>query len=466
MKKRVLAMLLSAVMLTVLFSGCGKAKNESSEISNTDVISNDSGENNATENTDSTIQSSDAQTSNSSTQTSGNKTTGIDYNSLKGTTVKVLMWRDLTDQEKITIANFEKEYSMKVKVDYSNQDNYMTKIASLVSTNDSPDVGVIINSQNRQGCFPIGAATVFQAASVTKQDLNDSFWDKDAMNNFKIKGKPYAFIAYKNWYNAHGVLMYNADMFKSDGITSPYDLWKAGNWNWDTLKSTAEALKKKGHKYGMVVNMVYNNMASAGTDFVSYDGSTFKSTITDAKTVKAWTFNAQMVEAGLQPVYGTDSNAFQAGEAGMFSTNLWTMRKDGLLNTCKFEVMCVPYPSPADQEFTLVPGSNLFAIPKGAKNPIGAGVFLRYLLDSKNNGNFADVSINPKMEEVFNYLNSTGLKRNYMMSAGVIGYSNLTSLNALVKELNSTTASQVTTVLQKNKSLVDNTVKSINSKLK
>ena len=32
----------------------------------------------------------------------------------------------------------------------------------------------------------------------------------------------------------------------------------------------------------MVVNMVYNNMASAGTDFVSYDGSTFKSTITDA----------------------------------------------------------------------------------------------------------------------------------------------------------------------------------------
>ena len=465
MKKRVLAMLLSAVMLTVLFSGCGKAKNESSEIGGADIVSDNVESADSTQSDSEQTDNSQSQTS-STAQTSGNKTTGIDYNSLKGTTVKVLMWRDLTDQEKVTIANFEKEYSMKVKVEYANQDNYMTKIASLVSTNDSPDVGVIINSQNRQGCFPIGAATVFQAASVSKQDLNDSFWDKDAMNNFKIKGKPFAFIAYKNWYNAHGVLMYNADMFKEDGITSPYDLWKAGNWNWDTLKSTAEAIKKKGHKYGMVVNMVYNNMASAGTDFVSYDGSSFKSTITDAKTVKAWTFNAQMVEAGLQPVYGTDTNAFQAGEAGMFSTNLWTMRKDGLLNTCKFEVMCVPYPSPADQEFTLVAGANLFAIPKGAKNPVGGGVFLRYFLDSANNGNFADVSINPKMEEIFNYLNSTGIKRNYMMSAGVIGYSNLTSLNALVKELNSTTASQVTTVLQKNKSLVDNTVKSINSKLK
>lgn len=459
MKKRVLAMLLSAVMLTVLFSGCGKAKNESSDIGNTDVTSSDAND------AESSQSGSQAQ-SGSSSQSSGNKTAGIDYNSLKGTTVKVLMWRDLTEQEKKTIANFEKEYSMKVKVEYSNQDNYMTKLASLVSTNDSPDVGLIINSQNRQGCFPIGAATVFQAAAVSKQDLNDSFWDKDAMNNFKIKGKPYAFIAYNNWYNAHGVLMYNADMFKSDGITSPYDLWKAGKWNWDTLKSTAEALKKKGHKYGMVVNMVYNNMASAGTDFVSYDGSTFKSTITDAKTVKAWTFNAQMVEAGLQPVYGTDTNAFQAGEAGMFSTNLWTMRKDGLLNTCKFEVMCVPYPSPVGEDSIIVAGSNPFAIPKGAKNPVGAGVFLRYLLDSANNGNFSDISINPKMEEVFNYLNQKGLKKKFMISSGVIGYSNLTSLNALVNELNSTTASQVTTVLQKNKSLVDNTVKSINSKLK
>ena len=235
MKKRVLAMLLSAVMLTVLFSGCGKAKNESSDIGNTDVTSSDASD------AESSQSGSQAQ-SGSSSQSSGNKTAGIDYNSLKGTTVKVLMWRDLTEQEKKTIANFEKEYSMKVKVEYSNQDNYMTKLASLVSTNDSPDVGLIINSQNRQGCFPIGAATVFQAAAVSKQDFNDSFWDKDAMNNFKIKGKPYAFIAYNNWYNAHGVLMYNADMFKSDGITSPYDLWKAGKWNWDTLKSTAEAI--------------------------------------------------------------------------------------------------------------------------------------------------------------------------------------------------------------------------------
>ncbi len=173
MKKRVLAMLLSAVMLTVLFSGCGKAKNESSDIGGTDNTSTHS------RNADGT--QSDSQ---SGSQTGSNKTAGIDYDSLKGTTVKVLMWRDLTEQEKVTIANFEKEYSMKVKVEYSNQDNYMTKIASLVSTNDSPDVGVIINSQNRQGCFPIGAATVFQSASVTKQDLNDSFWDKEAMDKF------------------------------------------------------------------------------------------------------------------------------------------------------------------------------------------------------------------------------------------------------------------------------------------
>ena len=463
MKKRLFAMFLSVVMLAAVFSGCGKTTESGQTDSDISSIVSSEEQTTNVDNSNDGVSSSENQTTNNN---SSSVNSSIDYEKLKGTTVKVLMWRELTEQEEKTIASFEKKYSMKVKVDFADQGSYTTKIASMVATKDSPDVAIIPMSQSSQGCFPIGAASIYQPCEVSKQDLNDEFWDKAAMANYKLKGKPYAFIAYNNWYNSTAVLMYNADMFKADGITTPYDLWKAGNWNWDTLKSTAEALKKKGHKYGLVVNQVNNYMGSANTDFVTYDGSKFTSSITDTKTVKAWTFNSQMVAAGLQPVYGTDINAFKNGEAGMFSSNTWVFRKEGLLNSCKFEVMGVPFPSPAGEETVISVSSNLFAIPKGAKNAVAGGVFIRFFLDSANNGDFSQISINPKLEEVFNYFQGKNLKKHYMMSSGVIGYSNLASLKALYDELNSTTASQVTTVLQKNKSLVDNTVNSINSKLK
>ena len=452
-------------MLAMLcsFTACKNNKQTSSDDASTssDIASdNNSADNNS--GTDSTNASS-GQTSGSGNQ---NEAGGIDYNSLKGTTVSVLMWRALTEQEKNTISAFEKKYSMKVNVEQAKSSAYLTKIASLVSTKKSPDVAVIPGGKGSQGAFPLGVVSIFQPATVTKQDFNDSFWNREAMNAYAIKGKPYAIVSSQtNWYNNYEVLFYNADMFKADGITTPYTLWKQGKWNWDTLKSTAQEIKKKGHDYGLMVDQEFNFVKSTGTEFIAYDGNKFTNNITNAKVIDAWTFEAQLVKEQLMPVYGTATSSFTSGKCGMFVTNSWAMRKGEVLATADFNLECVPSPSPAGQEQVVGASHNLFAIPKGAKNPVGAGVFLRYFLDASNNGKFSDVALSTQFEEVLNYTNQSNLKHSYLYCYGVVGYTNYKSLSNLLTSLHKASPEQVPTVLQQNKSVFDNAVNTANKKL-
>ena len=173
-----------------------------------------------------------------------------------------------------------------------------------------------------------------------------------------------------------------------------------------------------------------------------------------------------MVSSGAQPAYGTQTNAFEQGLAGMVGTNLWNMRKEASYGNVKFAVDCVPFPSPKGSE-TIIPANvNLFGVAKGAKNPIGAGVVIKELLNPANNGRFGDVAISANFEDVFNYCTGKGVKKGYKYAIGVVGYTNLSGLTNLQTTLAKTATNQITTVLQQNKSLVDNAVKQVNGKLK
>ncbi len=472
MTKRILSLLLVLVFV-FSFAACGDNETESTVDTGVTSIADgaDEGETSDTESTASETSSNqktstNTSTANSSKPTSSKKTdTGIDYDKLKGTTVKILMWRALTNQEKAAIKSIEKQYSITVKTEVATS-NYMSKVASLVSTKNSPDIAMIPGGKGTQGAFPLGAAALFQPAKVTKQDFSDDFWNHEFMNSYKIKGQYFAIGAENaNWYNCFTCLFYNADMFATDKIETPYSLWKKGNWNWDTLRSTADALKAKGHDYAIQADQQDNFMFSTGIEFVSYKDGKFINNMSDNRIVKAWTLETQLVEAGLMPKYGTQTNAFTTGKAGMIATNLWAMRKGEMLQTATFKIECVPFPSPKGSDVYVGGSINKFAIPKGAKNPVGAGVFLREFLDAKYNGNFADVAMNTQYEEIFKYLNSNAVKQNYLYNDGVVGYSNVTAMKQIYSDLHGAAPSQVTTVLQKHNNVVQNAVNTANKKL-
>lgn len=469
MKKRILALILSMLFIFSI-AGCGKAdtssdSSESAPLSTEQNASSD--ESSASQDNSSTDKTPSVnQTSNPSKDSSSSDK--IDMESLRGKTVHLLMWRPLRDSESDKIKNFKEETGITVKITETTWTSYTSKIASMVSSGDSPDIAVIPDEQNSQGCFPLGAATIFQPVKVTKLDLtDDSFWNIAAMNNYKLKGQHYVLVAYNNFFSNAAVLFYNEDVFKEAGITTPRELWKSGKWNWDTLKSTAAALTAKGHS--AFANMHDNlYMSSQGINWVSYDGNKFKSEIVSEKMIKAWTFNAEMVEAGYQLPESQRSqikSKFIAGEVAMLTSNTWFMLKTEGLLAAKFSVDAVPAPSPAGQDMLISPAYNLFGIPKGAKQPVAAGVFLKHFLAAESAEDVKSEVINPKMEDTFRVVTGKGKIGGPDYARGIIGYTNLANLKKLEEKIGTTPSSQITSVLQQNKALVDNAVNNVNNKL-
>lgn len=472
MKKTCVKLGVILIVISMFFSivGCGQKVVEESVWVEGDSVtqtnSDSSTDNN--ENNDSKSEPGSTSKNEPSSDSKNEDSNTIDMESLKGKKIHLLMWRPFTETESNTIKKFENETQIKVKVTETTWGNYMTKLSSMISSGDNLDVAVIPNEQNSQGCFPLGAATAFQPIKVTKQKLTDDVWNLNAMKDFKLKNEYYAFIGYNNFYSNAAVIFYNADIFKEVGISTPRELWKSGKWNWDTLKSSAAAIVSKG--YAGFANAQFDMyMSTIGTNYVSYNSKKFTSEITSEKMIKAWTFNAEMVEAGYQLPYATSSslkNKFiYEGNVGMLASNTWLMLKSEGLLSAKFAVDAVPAPAPAGQEMVVAPCHNLFGIPKGAKEPVAAGVFIKEFLSPENAGKFADIAANPQMEDTFKFVTGKNKVGTPSFAAGVIGYTNLANLKKLEETLAKTPSNQITTVLQQNKAFVDNSVNNVNKKL-
>lgn len=475
--RRIIALLLTLCMFFAL-GACGKTKTDTSSDSliSSDIVSE--GTPSADVN-DSSSQSSDTVSgdkASSSQPTASKNEAGIDMETLRGKTVDILMWREFTPDEASRVAKFEKETGIKVKAEVATFDSYTAKLASKVSANESPDLATIQLDVKYQGAFPLGVASLFQPVTVTKQDLSDGkIWDLATMEQLKLKGKYYSLIANNAWYNCGAIIMYNDDILTKCGAHKPYDLWKAGKWNWDTLKSVAQTVydygKTSGNNYSGIGQITANSPAfgtyllqSIGADYVSYDGEKFANTITDSKVIKAWTFHAQLMESKAYDNTAT-ANDFFSQKLGLYSTNIYAMKKEngmGQIELCKFNVNIVPFPSPAGEETILPTGPNAFGIPKGAKDPVAAGVFLKYFVDPANGPDYVTASGNAASKDVFEYLSNPNTNKKVTLASGALGYTNLSNLNKLTSALAVSSSGQVTTILQQYKSFTNNAVEKIN----
>lgn len=471
--KRLLALLMTLVMIVGVFAGCGSKEEEYYsyyeyyEEEDTD-----------TEDTNDTQSSDDAATDTNSNNTDSNKkpnkddsgSTSIEVSkNLKGTTVKMLFWRPLMDAEKKAIEKFEKETSIKVEVKNTpNAGTYGELISSSLAAKEGYDIAMFNNID-----FPGRPIQYMQPLNDIKGfDFKDAAWDISVMDTQKIGGKYYGVSAKGSLNSEYICMFFNETMFKDRGVKTPRQYWEEGNWNWDTFLECAKGMTYEdngvqiyGYSNRGTGYVTYWTQA-AGTDFIKYDGSKFTGNLSDTKLIDTLKYYNDLTYKykvrDPENVYGVPD--FRSGNAAMFSCITYPMRKDSdtKFNQMTDKIDAVPFPMPKGQKEVALIDSTLFGVLKGAKNPEGAAVFLRYFLDPANY-DMSSYFINKNLEGTFNALSK--MEKRVSISEGVVNYAALVDFANVCHNIALTSADQTASKLQSYKQNFDVAVQKANKAL-
>lgn len=173
--------------------------------------------------------------------------------------------------------------------DHIFQYNYCTyedrydKLATMISGGDSPDIFQfeILN-------YPYAVYKgMFQSIDGVV-DTNTEAWSsmRDEMDQFMWGGKNYCALTS---VNLDQVLWYRRSVCEEAGLQDPYELYKAGNWNWDTFLDMCDKFQQSGEgKYATDGFQVPDKLViTTGVPFVSLKDGKLTSNLHDANIERA-----------------------------------------------------------------------------------------------------------------------------------------------------------------------------------
>lgn len=375
---------------------------------------------------------------------------------VKGTTVEYLICREVTDNDRAMAADFEKKTGIKVKFTYAEYGSYGDTVATRVAAKNAPD---IINGERI--AYPNGLLSLCDPLDKETFKLDDSFWDLDAMQGCKINGKYYGVISTKDIYLDARIMMVNVTLLKrilgNDYDTkSPRALWKAGKWNLEAFYDLSTTIKKAG-KTPITYISLYDFALASGQDLVKFDGTKFVSNLSNKDLRKAWEWASEFYNS-TGYMEGYNQNNFLASKDVFFINTVYnSYNKNSIAGMAKFEIDAVPVPgingvtnAPAD--------FRPFCIAKGAKNPVGAAYFLRYLLDAETN--FAEEeAVNANVYETAKYV-SMQLPKTFEFSSSLLLYVSDTAEAQVRTKL--LTSKQMSTAFSEIENQVTNAVNRVN----
>lgn len=339
----------------------------------------------------------------------GNNVNSEEY---RGTTVVYATWKDPNKNEDGPVVEaFQKKTGINVKIDMVPQATYVQEIAGKIAANNSPDIFF-------DNCFFPASVAVLQPIDAMELDLNDAIWDKGMLEMSKLGDKSFLVNTVGNIWAEVDCLFYNKKIFADNNITTPEEYEKAGKWNFAALTKCMTDVKNAGHIGGYID--VQSLLASTGSGFYKFQNGQFTNGV-DQMTTDVMKQISQWVSDGLirDPREHNLLNNFIQGKCGIAVTNAYGLKATGYFGDM----------NPNDIGFTYIPDYNestksyttgLFrgwGLIRGAKNPVAAGIFLRYYLDATNYDT-SSAFINEEAENFFFKLTSgvnTDQKNPYML---------------------------------------------------
>ena len=294
----------------------------------------------------------------------------------KGQTVRFASWEVL---DSYNWAKFEADTGIKAERVEVPQSGYISKIQSMITSGDIPDVFV----DNDGTGFPLTLSFAQPINKCSQVDLTDPAWDQSMLATATIDGNVYMLNTHNSPWAGSNLIYYNKALYDELGEKTPAEYYAEGTWTWDTLDQMLKRFKSAGY-YGANINAKMF-AGSAGASFISYDykNAKFSNNVDSIALLAAYQTWAEWDRQGL---LGATMQSFREGKAAMYALGVFGLKTEGHWSDMDPDDVGFTYfPSMKDGETAKVHSIyRMYGIVAGAPHANAAGYFIRHFLDYKN----------------------------------------------------------------------------------
>lgn len=276
-----------------------------------------------------------------------------------------------------------RDYGITVKAEVVPYESLATLLRQKITSGEAPDLYSMANTD-----YPGLLARDLFLPLKDYVDLEDKVWQEDLpkMENWKWKGE---------YYLAGGssgvsrFLWYNKTIFADAGLETPIELYDKGEWDWDKLLEYAKELTVEDEngqitRYGFAgESLQYTFRGSVGEDYIKFTENGVENNFRSPNVAKAEKFLQDLfITHKVVPTDTTISSfdLFMQNKVAMGIYGHWfAFSAEGATERLKAgEIEFAPPPKAPGMEPWYYGDVSGLLIPKGAKNPEGAGAYLTY----------------------------------------------------------------------------------------
>ncbi len=305
--------------------------------------------------------------------------------------------------KKVELELFERKYGGSIKWYQTTWENRYNDLSTYVLGGEGIDFYASDTSNLPKGII----SGMFQPVD-DYIDMNSDIWQNSAaaMEAYNFGGKHYMFVTNTR---ANYYVYYNKETIEANGFDDPWELYKAGNWNWDTFKSMLEEfVDEESEQLGL--DNWYTEEAlykSAGIAAVSTKDGQLVCNLNDPTLEKAMNFQYELNQAGLNFPFEQYNWAIQPqhmseGKELFWIGGFWEAEGDPEVWTHGISpenLGFVPTPSPAGSDPYQAVALDGVVLCKGASNPEGVARFAECSIVASNDANAIAIADRKVMDD-------------------------------------------------------------------
>ena len=328
---------------------------------------------------------------------------------LENKTIKWLAHYDLNPSsngasKSVGLEMFEKKYGGEIQYYPTTWENRFNDLSTYVLGGEGIDFFPGDDTAN----FPKGIVSGMFQPVDDYIDMNSAIWQntKDAMELLNFGGKHYEFIT---TVTAEAVVIYNKATIEANGLDDPWDLYEAGEWNWDTFKQMLlDFVDEDSDQWGLDGFWAEKALfLSAGVPSVQSVDGNLVCNINDATVEKAMNYQYDLYTNGLvfpreQFAWSEQPSFMGEGRQLFYICGAWTVQAAPETWSTAIDpedLGLAPVPSPADSDPWQGATLGGYALCKGAQNPAGVALFAECQIIGSNDESAVAISDRKAMDD-------------------------------------------------------------------